>query len=209
MPTAALADIHGNVHALDAVLADPRVVAAERIVVLGDAVAAPPPSETFDRLAALGDRVRILRGNADRIVLDGENEEGRWAARQLGADRLAAVAAWPLSFALQVEGLGAVRCCHALPDDDERAFGLESRLRLRFRRRPRGNRRRRRHRWPHARPVRPRRGNVALRQRRKRGKAVRGPSRRLLGAARPRRRAAPDGVRRPGGDRSRAQLRQL
>jgi predicted phosphodiesterase len=121
MPTAALADIHGNVQALDAVLADPRLTSAERIVVLGDVVAGTFPAETFDRLVTLGDRVRILRGNADRIVLEDDVEESRWVRDLLGPDRLAAVAAWPLSFGIEVEGLGAVRCCHSLPDDDERA----------------------------------------------------------------------------------------
>jgi predicted phosphodiesterase len=51
---AAIADIHGNVHALDAVLADPRLQQADRIVVLGDVVAGTFPTESFDRLAALG-----------------------------------------------------------------------------------------------------------------------------------------------------------
>jgi predicted phosphodiesterase len=120
MPTAALADIHGNVHALDAVLADPRFAAAERVVVLGDVIAGTFPAETFDRSAgALGDRVRILRGNADRIVLEAEGDESRWVLDRLGPDRVAAVAAWPESFVIDVEGLGAVRCCHATPGDDE------------------------------------------------------------------------------------------
>ncbi len=119
MPTAALADIHGNLHALDAVLADPRVAAAERIVVLGDVVAGTFPVETFDRLVALGDRVRIVRGNADRIVLEGDGEESRWVRDRLGLERLAAVRAWPTTFAIDVEHIGAVRCCHATPRDDE------------------------------------------------------------------------------------------
>jgi predicted phosphodiesterase len=106
MPTAALADIHGNLHALDAVLADPRVAAAERIVVLGDVVAGTFPAETFDRLVAVGDRVRILRGNADRIVLEGDGKESRWVRDRLGPARLAAVRAWPTSFAVDVEHVG-------------------------------------------------------------------------------------------------------
>jgi predicted phosphodiesterase len=118
MPTAALADIHGNVQALDAVLADRRFAAAEHVVVLGDVVAGTFPAETFDRLAALGDRVRILRGNADRIVLE-EEGESRWVRERLGDQRLATVAAWPQTFRVTVEGLGLVRCCHAMPEDDE------------------------------------------------------------------------------------------
>jgi predicted phosphodiesterase len=119
MPTAALADIHGNVQALDAVLADPRLAAAGQIVVLGDVVAGTFPAETLDRLDVLGDRVRILRGNADRIVLEEDGEESRWVRDRLGPDRVSAVRAWPTSFAIDVAGLGAVRCCHATPGDDE------------------------------------------------------------------------------------------
>lgn len=118
MPTAALADIHGNVQALDAILADLRLATVERIVVLGDVVAGTFPAETFDRLARLGGRVRILRGNADRIVLEGDGE-ARWVRDRLGPRRISAVKAWPASFAIDVERLGAVRCCHATPRDDE------------------------------------------------------------------------------------------
>lgn len=119
MKVAALADIHGNVQALDAVLGDPRCASADEIVVLGDVVAGTFPVECHDRLAALGDRVRILRGNADRIVLEDAGEESRWVRDRLGPERLAAVAAWPTSFVIEVEGLGAVRCCHATPRGDE------------------------------------------------------------------------------------------
>jgi predicted phosphodiesterase len=114
---AALADIHGNVHALDAVLCDPRL--PEEIVVLGDVVAGTFPAESFDRLADLGDRVRILRGNADRIVLERAGEEAVWVHDQLGAEQLAAIDRWPLTFAISVPELGEVRCCHAVPQDDE------------------------------------------------------------------------------------------
>ena len=120
--TAALADLHGNVHALDAVLGDSRFAAADRIVVLGDVVAGTFPVETFEQVAALGERVQVLRGNAERIVLDGEGEESAWVRDLLGHVRLAIVAAWPASFAIDVPGLGPVRCCHAIPDDDERTL---------------------------------------------------------------------------------------
>lgn len=119
MPVAALADIHGNVQALDAALADPRVAAADLIVVLGDIVAGTFPAETFDRLAGLGDHVRILRGNADRIVLEEDEEEASWVRNRLGAQRLASVRAWPTSFVIAVGGLGGIRCCHATPRSDD------------------------------------------------------------------------------------------
>jgi predicted phosphodiesterase len=116
---AVLADIHGNLQALDAVLADPRCAAADEVIVLGDVVAGTFPAECFDRLCGLGDRVRLLRGNADRIVLEDDGDESRWARDRLGRDRLATVAAWPTSFVLEVRQLGRVRCCHATPHSDE------------------------------------------------------------------------------------------
>jgi predicted phosphodiesterase len=119
MAVAALADIHGNVHALQAVLADPRFVAADRIVVLGDVVAGTFPAETLDLVVGLGDRARILRGNADRIVLEEEGGEAAWVREQLAPAQLEAVKGWPLSFTIDVPGLGAIRCCHATPRDDE------------------------------------------------------------------------------------------
>ena len=70
MKVATLYDVHGNLPALEAVLADVPDDAA--IVVGGDVAAGPFPSETLERLRALGDRVHWLRGNADRELTPGE-----------------------------------------------------------------------------------------------------------------------------------------
>ena len=68
---ATLYDIHGNLAALDAVLAE--VPADATIVIGGDVVAGgEDPAETLERLRALGDRVLWLRGNADRELKLGE-----------------------------------------------------------------------------------------------------------------------------------------
>ena len=65
MPVATLYDVHGNLPALEAVLA--QIPDDATIVVGGDVVAGgAQPSETLERLRGLGDRVRWLRGNADR-----------------------------------------------------------------------------------------------------------------------------------------------
>jgi predicted phosphodiesterase len=120
MPTAALADVHGNLHALDAVLADPRLAGVDRIVVLGDVVTGTFPAETLDRLSAQPGSVSFLRGNADRLALDDPGDWYEWVRERLGPERLATVRAWPLTFAIDVEGLGSIRCCHAVPSDDER-----------------------------------------------------------------------------------------
>jgi hypothetical protein len=61
---AALYDIHGNLPALDAVLAD--VPNDATILLGGDYVYGPFPEETLKRLRALGERAVWLRGNCDR-----------------------------------------------------------------------------------------------------------------------------------------------
>ena len=119
MSIAALADVHGNVHALEAVLADSRFGSAERVVVLGDVVAGTFPAQTLDLVLGLGDRALILRGNADRIVLEEPGGEALWVREQLTPVQLATVSEWPLTLAIEVPRLGEVRCCHATPRDDE------------------------------------------------------------------------------------------
>ncbi len=116
---AALYDIHGNLPALEAVLADPRCVNADVIVCGGDLVAGPNPAACFDRLDALGSRVRFVRGNGDRNAVEhDETHGGAWCAAALGPERLAAVAAWPLTVDLDVTG-GATFCHATLRSDDE------------------------------------------------------------------------------------------
>ena len=122
MRVAALYDVHGNLPALEAVLADPRCDAAEAIVCGGDLVAGPLPEACLDRLEA-DDRVRFLSGNGDRETVSppGEGplaEIGAWAAARLGTERLERVAAWPATVELDVTGLGHVVFCHATPRSD-------------------------------------------------------------------------------------------
>ena len=72
MPVATLYDVHGNLRALEAVLAE--IPGDATIVVGGDVVAGgEQPTETLERLRALGDRVVWIRGNADREL---KREEG-------------------------------------------------------------------------------------------------------------------------------------
>jgi putative phosphoesterase len=66
---AALCDIHGNLPALDAVLADPAFGRADVVVIGGDVAAGPMPVEVLDRLGQLELPVRWVRGNADREVV--------------------------------------------------------------------------------------------------------------------------------------------
>jgi len=74
---ATLYDIHGNLAALEAVLAE--VPDEATILVGGDVVAGgPQAAETLDRLRALGDRVRWIRGNGDRELMPGEVGLAYW-----------------------------------------------------------------------------------------------------------------------------------
>ena len=123
MRVAALYDVHGNLPALEAVLADQRLAAAEAIVCGGDLVAGPLPVECLDALQALGGRVRFLSGNTDRETVtppaDGPLATvGAWGAARLGAKRLATVAAWPATVELELDGLGRTLFCHATPRSD-------------------------------------------------------------------------------------------
>ena len=67
---AALADVHGNLPALEAVLAEVDEEAPDVVVFGGDLVWGPWPSECLRRAEALGDRAVFLRGNCERLVLD-------------------------------------------------------------------------------------------------------------------------------------------
>ena len=118
MRVAAISDIHGNLPALEAVLAEIEREDVDEIVVAGDSVSGPWPAEVFDLLDAAG--ARIVHGNADRAeeVAAHSSELASWNADRLGPSRAAAVLAWPLTLELTVDGLGAVLVCHATPSSD-------------------------------------------------------------------------------------------
>src|SRR5437899_3129576 len=102
---AVLSDVHGVLPVLQAVLDEPDVVAADLIVVTGDLAAGPLPVETLDLLMGLGDRVRCLKGNSDRELV--EHRQGKagtipdpivpWAAEQLRDEHLEFLDALPTS----------------------------------------------------------------------------------------------------------------
>ena len=87
---AALYDVHGNLPALEAVLADPGFAGAEAVVVGGDVASGPMPAAVLDRLARLEVSVRWVRGNADREVVDSFDRGDTDPSGPLGADAAAA-----------------------------------------------------------------------------------------------------------------------
>jgi putative phosphoesterase len=121
---AALYDIHGNLPALNAVLAD---VDADLILVGGDIAAGPWPSETLERLRELGERARFIRGNADREVADGTEglappEIVNFVRERLSPEQISFLGSLPLTQSVEVDGLGLVLFCHATPRNDEEVF---------------------------------------------------------------------------------------
>ena len=119
MRIAALYDVHGNLPALEAVLADVDASEPDVVLVGGDLVAGPYPAECLDLLRALERRVEFVRGNADREVLAGGADDRQWCLDRLGPDGASFVSGWPLTVREEVEGLGRVLFCHATPDSDE------------------------------------------------------------------------------------------
>lgn len=120
MRIAVLADIHGNILALDAVLADlSRRGGADLAVNLGDCVSGPLwPAETILRLRALD--MPTVRGNHDRRVpLDPPGEMG--PSDRFAHDRLSeAQRGWLEALPLTAEIAPSVLAFHARPDHDER-----------------------------------------------------------------------------------------
>ena len=121
MPVAALYDIHGNLAALEAVLAE--VPDDATIVVGGDVCAGGEhPSDTLTRLRGLGDRVRWVRGNADRELFPGEGglvpepmveaTRGRLSEEEIGF----------LHELPPTQRIGDVLYCHASPRNDVDIF---------------------------------------------------------------------------------------
>ncbi|SDU65281.1 metallophosphoesterase family protein [Jiangella alkaliphila] len=131
---AVLSDVHGALPALEAVLAEPDVRAAERIVLTGDIAAGPLPVETLDLLVSLGDRVTWVRGNADRelvaVARGGTSgiDVSDWAGRQLRPDQVDLLAALPHPVTLDVDGFGPVSFCHGTPRDDDEVVLVDSSL---------------------------------------------------------------------------------
>jgi len=117
MRVAVIADIHGNLRALDAVLADMAGRDVDLTVNLGDIVSGPlQPAETADRLMPL--RLPTVRGNHERqlltLALDRLGESDHHAASQLNAAQRQWLASFPATALVGDE----VFLCHGTPASD-------------------------------------------------------------------------------------------
>jgi predicted phosphodiesterase len=90
-----IADIHGNLLALDAVLAELAAEGVDEIVCLGDVAVGPQTAEALERIAEIP--CRTVLGNWDKYVVDGFPsprselerkfiEMGEWWSEQLGSE---------------------------------------------------------------------------------------------------------------------------
>jgi predicted phosphodiesterase len=118
MKFAAIADVHGNCDALEAVLADIAAAGITEIVNLGDHASGPlEPRRTADVLMARG--FSSISGNQDRILVEKRAHLGRpftW----LDDSHLEWLAAMPPTLLYR----GEVFLCHGTPRDDE-AYWLD------------------------------------------------------------------------------------
>jgi predicted phosphodiesterase len=134
MRVAALYDIHGNLPALEAVLADVRRAGVDLVVVGGDVLPGPMPAEALRTLRELDLPTRFIRGNGDRVVLTqragGDISEVpvafrngiEWTASQIDDPTATWIGTWAPTTRLPVDGLGDVLFCHATPHNDTDIF---------------------------------------------------------------------------------------
>jgi predicted phosphodiesterase len=121
---AVLADVHGNLPALRAVLAEIDQDPVDAIVVAGDVVAGPLVRESLELLRARPERTLFISGNSERETLasyDGEpvadDAPGRaaaWSAQALDDAWRQELGSWPISCVLD-----GVMFCHGSPRRDD------------------------------------------------------------------------------------------
>ena len=126
MRLAALSDIHGNLPALEAVLADARAQGVDAFLVAGDTVGGPGQQAAHDRLRALG--AHMIRGNYEDYCLAFDRGIApkawwtsyqwstlRWSYQHLDRETLDFIAALPDQRVVTLDRTAAVRVVHGSP----------------------------------------------------------------------------------------------
>ncbi|HEX5424492.1 MAG TPA: metallophosphoesterase family protein [Candidatus Acidoferrales bacterium] len=134
MRLAALYDIHGNLPALEAVLAEIRDLQVDQVIVGGDVLPGPMPRETVELLAALEIRAQFILGNGEVAVLEAMAGKEpaqvpepyrpiiHWNAQQLSREHRRMMSGWPKTASVDAAGIGEVLFCHATPRDENEIF---------------------------------------------------------------------------------------
>lgn len=128
---AVLADIHGNLPALQAVLADMSAFQIDHVVVAGDLINWGPFSPQVLEVAAR-ERWAVIRGNNEFYLLDHRTprEPAHWRSytllpwlhAQLAGRWQRAIAAWPDELSLRFPDAPPVRVLHGLPGNPWRGM---------------------------------------------------------------------------------------
>ena len=128
MRIAVISDVHANLPALRAALADIKAAAPDAIVSCGDLAAGPLPGPDIGLLRGLDIPVHCVRGNADRGMVEAfdgtsdpaaTHEDDVWAGTQLTRDERDYLATFAATLSFDVDDLGPVLFCHATPRSDE------------------------------------------------------------------------------------------
>lgn len=122
---ACLADVHGNLAALEAVTTSEEFATADAVAFLGCMTPGPEPRAVLEHCAQLPVPAYFLAGNGERAVLelaDGRPKDdwraGQWILEHHGPEGVAAIRGWPIGLIVHVAGLGDVRLCHGSPRSD-------------------------------------------------------------------------------------------
>jgi predicted phosphodiesterase len=127
MRLAALADIHGNLPALEAVLADVEQLGVDGTIVAGDFIDRPQPLEAVHAVRALG--ACTIRGNRENYALAYTRQEApvhwrtskqwtgiRWLCDCLDDETLDYIASLPEACVYAAEGTDPIRVVHGSPE---------------------------------------------------------------------------------------------
>jgi predicted phosphodiesterase len=121
MKIAAISDIHGNLGALDAVLADIDRRDVDMVVNLGDMLSGPMlPRETADRLMALD--LPTIRGNHERQLLAPDRDAMGLSDRHAAGSITGPQRAWLAGLPATLWAADDVFLCHATPESDVECF---------------------------------------------------------------------------------------
>lgn len=119
MRVAALADVHANAPALEAVLAELEAETVDLIVFCGDLTWGPLPHKTLAVVRDIETPVRFVRGNADRSIGVHLDERGTWLAAEHDAEARSFLNGFDEYVIVDVDGLGPTRFVHGSPRSDE------------------------------------------------------------------------------------------
>ncbi len=119
-----LFDIHGNIDALEAVLADVATSGCDGLLLGGDyAYMGPAPEDVVDCLRGYDGRMIAIRGNTDRMIGARDDAVAVWAAERLGPERVG----WLSGLSEQVVlPEHAALLVHATPRSDEERLGPDT-----------------------------------------------------------------------------------